>query len=110
MRSPITVRGSTLCLISRICGLVSWLVDVLLHGLRTALASDDPRQEAITNLQNWVENTSSLAEEETTYLSLRMDLMTMHANKDAAFACLMPFVESALRQLYGLFKKVSDAC
>ncbi|KAL9632396.1 MAG: hypothetical protein Q9164_005348 [Protoblastenia rupestris] len=82
--------------------------DAFVDRNRAILARSDPRGEDITNLQNWVENTSSLAEEETAYLSQHVDLMTIHSSKDDALARLTPFVERVMRKIYKLLKKVGN--
>ena len=81
--------------------------DSILDGNRRILAFDDPRKTDTTNLQNWVENTSSLAQDETAYLLQPKDLMTILSPQDAASARLTPLLEGVMRTLYRLFRKVS---
>ncbi len=57
-------------------------------------------------MQNWVENTSSLARDETAYLFEPKDLMTIFSPQDAALARLTPVLEGFMRTLYRLLKKV----
>lgn len=42
------------------------------------------------NLRNWVENTSSLAQDEMAYLSQLNDLMTIHSPRDDVLARPIP--------------------
>ena len=81
--------------------------DAILDRNRRILAFDDPRETDITNIQNWVENTSSLAQDETAYLLQPKDLMTIVSPQDAASARLTPLLEGVMRTLYRLFRKVS---
>lgn len=58
------------------------------------------------NLQNWVDNTSSLAEDETAYLSHSKDLMAILAPQDDSLARLEPLLEKAMRGIYRTLRKV----
>ena len=82
-------------------------VDAILDRNRRIFAFDDPRETDITNIQNWVENTSSLAQDETAYLLEPKDLMTIYSPQDAASARLTPLLEGVMRTLYKLFRKVN---
>ena len=81
--------------------------DAIVDRNRRILAFDDPRETDITNIQNWVENTCSLAQDETAYLLQSKDLMTILSPQDAASARLTPLLEGVMRTLYRLFRKVS---
>ena len=82
-------------------------VDAIVDRNRRILAFDDPRKTDITNIKNWVENTSSLAQDETAYLLQPKDLMTMLSAQDAASARLTPLLEGVMRTLHKLSGKVS---
>ncbi|KAL9614266.1 MAG: hypothetical protein Q9167_001222 [Letrouitia subvulpina] len=69
------------------------------------LAHEDPRREDVTNLQNWVDNTSNVIKEEIAYLFQTKDLMTMLSPKDYALTRLTLFSEKVLRKLYKLRRK-----
>ncbi len=80
--------------------------DAILDGNRRIVAFDNPRKQDILNMQNWVENTSSLARDETAYLFEPKDLMTILSPQDAALAHLTPLLEGFMLALYKLLKKV----
>ena len=82
--------------------------DAFLESSRLMIAQSSPRANATRNLQNWISNTSCLAEEETAYLYQSMDLMTLNSPKDESSARLIPFMEMLLRVIYRLLQKVSD--
>lgn len=52
---------------------LSFYADAILEKNRRILAFDNPRKKDVVNIQNWVENTSSLAREETAYLLQGLD-------------------------------------
>ena len=81
--------------------------DKLLERTQKLLAREVPRQDDTLNLQNWVDNTSCLAEKETRYLLQYEDLTTLYSPGDDALARLNPAIEAFLRALYRLLKKVS---
>jgi hypothetical protein len=80
----------------------------LLRQIFTALARDHPHEDEIANLQNWLNNTAGLAEEETAYFSYTQDLMTVFSPADNVLARLMPITESIVRGLLKVFRKVSS--
>lgn len=88
---------------------LSFYADAILERNRRILAFDNPRKKDVVNIQNWVENTSSLAREETAYLLQPKDLMTILSPQDAALARLTPLLEGFMRTLYRVFRKVSGA-
>ncbi|KAI4217626.1 MAG: hypothetical protein LQ351_000222 [Letrouitia transgressa] len=79
--------------------------DALLDQNFKVLAHEDPRLGDVANLQNWVDNTSSIIKEEVAYLLQTKDLMTMLSPKDYALARLTLFSEKILRKLYRLCRK-----
>ncbi|KAG7008743.1 hypothetical protein G7Y79_00004g013270 [Physcia stellaris] len=79
--------------------------DKFLYTSREALDSGTASRKDITNLQNWVENTSNIARDETAYLSHSEDLMTLHCPPDDTMARLTPLIERAICSLYRLFGK-----
>ena len=83
-------------------------VDTLLDRTHRILAYDGPRKADVKNLRNWVENTSSLAEDETAYLSHAEDLLTLLSPRDDALARLVPLLEKIMRGLRRVFRKVSS--
>ncbi|KAL9632860.1 MAG: hypothetical protein Q9164_005049 [Protoblastenia rupestris] len=82
--------------------------DKLLEQTQKLLAREVPRQDDTLNLQNWVDNTSCLAEKETRYLLQYEDLTTLYSPGDDALARLNPAIEALLRALYRLLKKVDS--
>lgn len=72
------------------------------------ITCNDPQTKDVENLQNWVANTSSLARDETAYLSNTRDLMTILSPRDNAVARLTPTIERIMRTLYRFSGKVSN--
>lgn len=83
--------------------------DTFLDRTRRILACDEPRRTDVKNLRNWVENTSSLAQDETAYLCHTQDLLTILSPGDDALARLAPLLEKIMRGLCRVFQKVSVA-
>lgn len=81
--------------------------DAMLDRNRSILTFDNPRRSDVKNLQNWVENTSSIAQDETAYLSEPRDLLTTLSPQDDALSRLAPLLEGFMRTLYRVFSKVS---
>lgn len=79
----------------------------MLDRNRSILTFDNPRRSDVKNLQNWVENTSSIAQDETAYLSQPRDLLTTLSPQDDALSRLAPLLEGVMRTLYRVFSKVS---
>lgn len=80
----------------------------MLERSRRVFVFDSPGKSDITNLQNWVDNTSSLARDETAYLLQPDNLMTIYSPQDYALSRLSPLLERLMRAVYRLFKKVSS--
>ena len=80
----------------------------MLDRNRSILAFDDPRKRDTTNLRNWVENTSSLARDETAYLLQPRDLMTTLSPQDHALSHLSPLLERLIRTFRSVLRKVSS--
>lgn len=80
----------------------------MLDRSRRILAFDNPRKMDVTNLQNWVGNTSSLAGDETAYLFQPKDLMTIPLPEDNALSRLSPLLEGLIRTWYRVIGKVSS--
>ena len=78
----------------------------MLDRNRNILAFNDPRKRDITNLRNWVENTSSLARDETAYLFHPEDLMTILSPQDYTLSRLSPLLESVLSAFHRVLSKV----
>ncbi|KAK1965460.1 hypothetical protein LY78DRAFT_637519 [Colletotrichum sublineola] len=68
-----------------------------------ALSVAEPRD--IISLQNWVENSSSLSRNETEYLEVTPDLVTLSSSKDSALELLEGWVEDVLIRYYRGFRK-----
>ena len=83
-------------------------LDVLLDRNSRIFACSDPSKGCVMNLQNWVDNTCSLARCETAYLADAKDLMTILSTQDDAVALLVPLTERILRSLYKMVGKVSS--
>lgn len=86
--------------------LLTLIADKLLYSSRKALESGIASRKDITNLQNWVDNTKNIAQDETAYLSHAGDLMTLHCPQDDTMARLTPLIERAMCCIYRLFGKV----
>lgn len=82
--------------------------DAILDRNRGILTFHNPRKKDVVNIQNWVENKSSLARNETAYLVQSKDLMTILSPQDAAVARLTPVLEGFMRTVYRLFRKVGS--
>ena len=80
----------------------------MLDRNRRILAFDDPRKRDTTNLRNWVENTSSLARDETAYLLQPKDLLTILSPQDHALSRLSPLLEGLIRTFRSVLSKVSS--
>lgn len=80
----------------------------MLDRNRNILAFDNPRKRDITNLRNWVENTSSLAQDETAYLLHPKDLMTILSPQDHTLSRLSPLLEGFIRTFHRVLSKVSS--
>lgn len=80
----------------------------MLDRNRSILTFDNPRKRDVKNLQNWVENTSSIAQDETAYLNQPRDLLTTLSPQDDALSRLAPLLEGFMRTLYRVFRKVSS--
>ena len=79
----------------------------MLDRNRIILACNDAQKKDVENLQNWVANTSSLAQDETAYLYNARDLMAVPTPQDNAVARLTPIIEKIVRSLYRMSGKVS---
>ena len=80
----------------------------MLDRNRSILAFDNPRGRDVRNLQNWVENTASIAQDETAYLLQRKDLMTILSPHDDTLSRLTPLLEGFIRTFYRIFRKVGN--
>ena len=83
-------------------------VDAMLDRTRRVIAFHSPRKRDITNLRNWVENTSSLARDETAYLLQPDDLMAIPSPQDDALSRLSPLLEGLIRTCGRISSKVSS--
>lgn len=87
---------------------VSPRADAMLDRNCSILAFDNPRKRDITNLRNWIENTSSLARDETAYLLQPKDLMTMLSPHDHALSRLSPLLKGLIRTFRSVLSKVGS--
>ena len=72
------------------------------------LAYDPASKKDVTNLKNWTDNTSSIARDETAYLSYPSDLMTISSASDEnTVSRIVLMIESLIGRLYRVIGKVS---
>ncbi|MDI1492829.1 MAG: hypothetical protein OHK93_004612 [Ramalina farinacea] len=80
--------------------------DDCLDRNKKILAYHAASRNHISNLQNWTDNTSSIAQAETAYLSQSADLFTLtHSADDITFSRLAQLLERLLCRLYRALKK-----
>lgn len=66
---------------------INGCIDALLERNEKMLARSGCRDRDVQNLANWIENTASLAKEETTYLSSKDDLLALGKNNRDPVNC-----------------------
>jgi hypothetical protein len=69
------------------------------------LSYQSPRVGDVRSLKNWIENSSSLATEETAYLS-KPDLLGVESPSDDPLIQAELLLEKVVVLCYGIFKKV----
>jgi hypothetical protein len=71
------------------------------------LSYQSPKVRDLRSMKNWIENSSSLATEETAYLS-KPDLLAVETANDDPLIEVELLLEKVVIFCYGIFKKVKD--
>ena len=83
--------------------------DAFLDRSHRMLAYDPASKKDVSNLTNWTNNTSSIARDETAYLSYPSDLMTISPSSDeSTVSQLIPIIESLICRFFKAMGKVSS--